>query len=62
MLKFYIKTTEALHRLRTDNDGVVSFEYVILAACVVIIVTAVFTNGTIGNKLNGAINAINLTP
>ena len=33
MLKYYIKTTEALKRLRTDNDGVVSFEYVIVAAC-----------------------------
>ena len=31
MLKYYIKTTEALKRLRTDKDGVVSFEYVIVA-------------------------------
>jgi Flp pilus assembly pilin Flp len=62
MLKLYVKASEAVRRLRTDNGGVVSFEYVILAACVVIIVTAVFTNGTIGNKLNTAINNINLSP
>ena len=30
-----VKTTEALKRLRTDKDGVVSFEYVIVAACIV---------------------------
>ena len=65
MLKYYIKATEALHRLRTDNDGVVSFEYVIVAACIVLVVAAVFgtTGGsTIGTKLNNAINAINLNP
>ena len=42
MLKYYIKTTEALKRLRTDKDGVVSFEYVIVAACIVAAVVAVF--------------------
>jgi Flp pilus assembly pilin Flp len=62
MLKYYIKATEALHRLRTDNDGVVSFEYVIVAACIVLVVTAVFSGGGIGNKLNGAIANINLNP
>jgi pilus assembly protein Flp/PilA len=63
MLKYYIKATEALKRLRTDNDGVVSFEYVIVAACICVIVLAVFANnGTIGTKLNAGINAINLTP
>ena len=63
MLKYYIKTTEALKRLRTDNDGVVSFEYVIVAACICVVVLAVFsTGGGIGDKLNAGINAINLTP
>jgi pilus assembly protein Flp/PilA len=63
MLKYYIKTTEALKRMRTDNDGVVSFEYVIVATCICVIVIAVFANGsTIGDKLNAGINAINLTP
>ena len=35
MLKYYVKTTEALKRLRMDQDGVASFEYVIVAACII---------------------------
>ena len=46
MLKYYIKTTEALKRLRTDQDGVVSFEYIIVAACIVAVVIAVFKTDT----------------
>jgi Flp pilus assembly pilin Flp len=45
MLKYYIKATEALKRLRTDNEGVVSLEYVIVAACVVTVVIAAFNTG-----------------
>jgi hypothetical protein len=58
MLKYYVKATEALKRL--DQDGVVSFEYVIVAFCIVATVLAVFgsPNGTIGNALNNAILAI----
>jgi pilus assembly protein Flp/PilA len=48
MLKYYIKTREALLRLRTDKDGVVSFEYVIVAACVVAAVVAAFGPGSTG--------------
>ena len=48
MLKYYVKTTEALKRLRTDKDGVVSFEYVIVAACVVAAVVAAFGTGASG--------------
>jgi pilus assembly protein Flp/PilA len=61
MLKYYIKTTEALNRLRTDNDGVVSFEYVIVAACIVAAVAAAFGNsGTtgIGAALTTAIGKV----
>jgi pilus assembly protein Flp/PilA len=61
MLKYYIKTREALHRLRTDNDGVVSFEYVIVAACIVGAVIAVFGTGTAGgihDALNGVLAKI----
>ena len=61
MLKYYIKTTEALKRLRTDNDGVVSFEYIIVAFCVVAAVAAVFGTGTgtgIGNALNTAMTNV----
>ena len=35
MLKTFIKGREAILRVRTDKNGVVSFEYVIVAACVV---------------------------
>jgi Flp pilus assembly pilin Flp len=45
MLKYYVKTCEALKRLRTDKDGVVSVEYVIVAACVVTVVIAAFNTG-----------------
>ena len=53
MLKYYVKTTEALKRLRTDKDGVVSFEYVIVAACIVAAVVAAFGTGT-GRSHDGA--------
>ena len=61
MLKYYFKTTEALKRLRTDEDGVVSFEYVIVAASVVATAIAVFGGaGTdpIKNALIGALGTI----
>jgi Flp pilus assembly pilin Flp len=61
MLQFYIKTTEAFKRLSTDKDGVVSFEYVIVAACIVAAVAAAFGNSTatgIGKILSTAITAI----
>ena len=46
MLKYYVKTCEAVNPLRTDEDGVVSLEYVIVAGCVVTAVIAAFTGGT----------------
>jgi Flp pilus assembly pilin Flp len=61
MLKFYIKTTEAVRRLLTDKDGVVSFEYVIVAACIVAVVAAVFgttSGGKIGTALSDGIDKI----
>ena len=61
MLKNYIKTREALLRLRTDKDGVVSFEYVIVAACVVGAVAAAFGTGAaggIGTALTGGLTAV----
>ena len=48
MLKYYVRTTEALKRLSTDKDGVVSFEYVIVAACIVGAVAAAFGTGAAG--------------
>jgi pilus assembly protein Flp/PilA len=62
MLKYYIKTTEELKRLRADPAGVVSFEYVIVAAAVVGAVTLAFGAaggaGPISTALAGAITAI----
>jgi hypothetical protein len=61
MLKSYVKTTEALKRLRTDRDGVVSFEYIIVAFCIVAAVAAVFgaTNGGgISSALNTALGTV----
>ena len=61
MLTYYVKTTEALKRLRKDAAGVVSFEYIIVAFCVVAAVAAVFGAGTttgIGNALNTAMKNV----
>ena len=61
MLKFYVQTSEALKQLRADAKGVVSFEYVIVAACIVGAVVAAFgtgATGAIGSALSNAITAI----
>ena len=54
MLKHYINTRDALLRLSTDKDGVVSLEYVIVAACVVAVVIAAFSTG---GSLPGALSS-----
>jgi pilus assembly protein Flp/PilA len=64
MLKYYVKASDLLERLRSDKDGVVSFEYVIVAACIVAAVAAAFgtTTGTgIGAVLKTAIADISTT-
>lgn len=61
MLKYYIKTTEALKRLRADKGGVVSFEYVIVAACIVVAVGAAFGlsgGGNLSSALSSALKAV----
>jgi pilus assembly protein Flp/PilA len=59
MLKYYVKTTEALKRLRTDTDGVVSLEYVIVAACICAVVVAAFgTGGTLPAALTSGFGKI----
>ena len=46
-------------RLGTDQDGVASFEYVIVAACIIAVVSLEFgTGGPLQTALTGAINAI----
>jgi pilus assembly protein Flp/PilA len=59
MAKAYIKGL--FGRLRAEQDGVVSFEYVVVAACIVSAVAAAFGTGaagTIGTALTNAINVI----
>jgi hypothetical protein len=58
MLKHYIKITEALKRLRTDKEGVVSFEYIIVAACVVGAVAAAFGTGAAGGIATALTNGL----
>jgi pilus assembly protein Flp/PilA len=61
MLKYYIKTTEALKNLRADTKGVVSFEYVIVAFAIVSAVALAFgtgAGGAIKDALSAAITAI----
>ncbi len=61
MLQYYVETTEALKNLRADQDGVVSFEYIIVAACIIGAVAAAFgtgATGAIGTALSGGITAI----
>ena len=58
MLKQYVETVK---RLGTDKDGVVSFEYVIVAACIIGAVVAAFgtgSGGAIATALTGGITAI----
>jgi Flp pilus assembly pilin Flp len=60
MLKHYIiNTREALLRLRTDKDGVVSLEYVVVAACVVaVVITAFSAGGSLPGALTTGFTAI----
>jgi Flp pilus assembly pilin Flp len=59
MWKYYIKSSEGLKRLRADQDGVVSFEYLIVAACIIALVSVAFgTSGPLATAINTAISAI----
>lgn len=61
MLKLYIKASDLRARLLSDRRGVVSFEYVIVAACIVGAVGAAFgtgATGAIGTALTAAIGKV----
>ena len=61
MLKYYVKTTAALKRLRKDQAGVVSFEYILVAACVVLAVGFAFgtdTTGALAVALSNALSSV----
>ena len=48
MLKYYVKAGDLLKRLRTDTDGTVSWEYILVAALVIIAVGTAFGPGATG--------------
>ena len=50
MLKFYVKASDLLERLRTDKDGVVSFEYIVVAALVIAAVGVAYSTGAVNIK------------
>jgi Flp pilus assembly pilin Flp len=58
MLRSYIQVREAARRLRRDERGVVSFEYVIVACCIVAAVVFAFGSGTTGAIASALSNAI----
>jgi pilus assembly protein Flp/PilA len=59
MLKYFVRTTEALKRLRADQDGVVSFEYIIVACLIIGVVGAAFSQtGPLNTALVNGIAAI----
>ena len=56
MLKHYV---ESVKRLSTDKDGVVSLEYVVVAACVVaVVITAFSAGGSLPGALSTGFTAI----
>ena len=61
MLKYYVQARSLLDDIRSDKKGVVSFEYVIVAACIVAAVAAAFgtdASSGIGLALKSAITKI----
>jgi hypothetical protein len=61
MLKLYVQASDLLASLRSDKRGVVSFEYVIVAACIVAAVGLAFgtgADGKIASALTAAIGKI----
>lgn len=61
MLRYRVKSKDAWKRLRTDKGGVVSFEYVMVAACIVGSVSAAFgvgPGGGVATALSSAVSAI----
>jgi Flp pilus assembly pilin Flp len=61
MLKIYVRASDLLASLRSDKRGVVSFEYVIVAACIVGAVGLAFgagASGPIATALTAAITKV----
>jgi len=61
MMKAYRKARDLVERLRTDQNGMVSFEYIIVAICIIGAVSLAFgtgTNGLIYQALSHGISAV----
>ena len=61
MFEACAKASKSLQRMRADKDGVVSFEYIVVAASVVAAVVAVFTvsgSDAISSGLSGMLSVI----
>ena len=61
MLNLSVRIVEAMTNLRNDVRGVVSFEYIIVAACIVATVILVFQGsgaGTVGAALTDGLAKI----
>jgi hypothetical protein len=61
MLKTYLKIPDLLERLRTDKAGTVSWEYILVAALVIVAVGTAFGPGATGaveTALAGGITTI----
>lgn len=58
MLELWFKSASALKQLGGDKGGVVSFEYVIVAACIVAAVAAAFGAGGTGPIFDALTSAI----
>jgi pilus assembly protein Flp/PilA len=60
MLKYYVKASDLLEGLRKDKDGVVSFEYIIVAALVIAAVGFAYQTGAVNIQtvLSGGIGTL----
>ncbi|WP_294539715.1 hypothetical protein [uncultured Rhodoblastus sp.] len=58
MLKIYVKASDLLASLRSDKRGVVSFEYVIVAAAIITAVGLAFSGTGIGGALTTAVSTV----
>jgi hypothetical protein len=65
-MRYFLKAADTLKHLLADQDGVVSFEYIIVAACIVGAVAAAFGTGAGGslataltNNLSAVLTAFN---
>ena len=60
-MRYFLKAADTLKHLLADQDGVVSFEYIIVAACIVGAVAAAFGTGAgggIGTALTTGLTSV----